>query len=149
MLRVVLASVSLTLLLAVAASSSNRVVSATGVRAGCPSRFDGRTQARTSLVDQAITAARRIAVDNVVEHNQGRTSPRTRTNYPVLNAIQLRTFPVLPGQQTLIALVSRRCGRTTAKWTQWAITFTDTQSVLCCIRDVRFVIKLDDGWWVY
>ena len=155
MLRVVhvlLASLGLTLVLALAASSSNQVGSASttaSVRAGCPVRFDGGTEARGSLVDEAVAVARRIAVDHVVENNQGRTTRRTSANYPVLSAIQLRTGPALPGQQTLTALASRRCGHTTAEWTQWAITFTDTESVLCCIRDVRFVIRLDRGWWVY
>src|SRR5437763_11148343 len=113
--RVVLAFLCLTLALAVPASSSNQIGFATGVHAGCPSRFDGRTQARTSLVDEAIAVARRVAVDHVVEHNQGRTTRRTRSNYPVLSAIQLRTGPTLPGQQTLTALASRRCGHTTAE----------------------------------
>jgi hypothetical protein len=27
--------------------------------------------------------------------------------------------------------------------------FTDTQSVLCCIQDARFVLRLRDGWCVY
>jgi hypothetical protein len=45
-------------------------------------------------------------------------------------------------------LAVARCGATSAYWA-WAVVFTDTQSVVCCLRDIVFVVRLKDGWRVF
>lgn len=118
-----------------------------GVHRGCPTRFS-EWDVRLATVDQAMATARLVALDHIVEHNQGRTTRRTRDNYPVLEAVELDSIPPVPGQTVLLRQASRRCGKKIAQ-ASWAVVFTDTESVLCCLRDVRFVVWLKSGWWIY
>jgi hypothetical protein len=95
-----------------------------------------------------IAAAREVAIDHIISHYQGRTVRRTVVNYPVLEVVDLLTGPRLPAQQTLRRRATHRCGDRVARWA-WAVIFTDTESPLCCTEDVRFVVHLKKGWWVF
>lgn len=127
--------------------SRTSVSSVSGVYSGCPPAFTGY-DTRGALVDEAIAAARTVALDHVVENNQGRLTRRTRRNYPVLEAVELATGAALFGQTRLGQIATKRCGRAAAR-ASWAIAFTDTESPVCCTRDVRFAIRFKRGWWVF
>ena len=136
---------TLALLLAAArADSSSRPQQ---ISRRCPGRFTGYDVRSTSL-DSVVAVARRIAIDHVVTQYQGHAVRRTVANYPVLEVVQLETAPVLPAQQTLRRAAARRCGVRTAR-ASWAVIFTDTESPVCCTKDVRFVVRLRSGWWVF
>ena len=84
---------------------------------------------------------------------RGATEPgvivrRTVANTPVLEVVELETAPVLPAQQALKRVAARRCGARTAR-ASWAVIFGDTESPICCTKDIRFVVRLENGWWVY
>jgi hypothetical protein len=128
-------------------AGANLAVPAPAVHSGCPPRFTGY-DLRPTLVDDALAAVRRAAVDHVTETNQGRVTRRTRRNYPALEIVQLGTAPELPGQTALYRIATRRCSRAAAR-ASWAVAFTDTESVMCCLKDVRFAVRLRSGWWVY
>jgi hypothetical protein len=117
------------------------------IHRGCPAHF-ASSDLRTVTADEAVAVARRVALEHVVEHNQGRATRRTRSNYPVIEVVSLGHTPALPGQSALAKQAAHRCGRQIAR-RSWAVVFTDTESVLCCIRDARFVVRLGSGWWVY
>jgi hypothetical protein len=114
---------------------------------GCPGRFTGYDVRPTSL-ESVLAVARRIAIGHVVAHYQGHAIRRTVANYPVLEVVELDTGPTLPAQQTLRRSAVRRCGIRTAQ-ASWAVIFTDTESPVCCTKDVRFVVHLRNGWWVF
>jgi hypothetical protein len=114
---------------------------------GCPGRFTGYDVRATSL-DSVVPVARRVAIDHVISQYQGHAIRRTATNYPVLEVVELDTGPSLPAQQTLRRVAARRCGIQTAK-ASWAVIFTDTESPVCCTMDIRFVVHLKNGWWVF
>ena len=103
---------------------------------------------RPTSLESVIAVARRIAIDHVVAHYQGHAIRRTVANYPVLEVVELDTGPTLPAQQTLRRSAARRCGTRTAQ-ASWAVIFTDTESPICCRKDVRFVLHLRNGWWVF
>jgi hypothetical protein len=140
-----LAAVSLVVAGWVSRSSSPHVPGA--VHAGCPPVFTGY-DTRVALMDEVVAVARSIALDHIVENNQGRLTRRTRRNYPVLQVVELASAPVLAGQTRLRQIATRRCGPDAAR-ASWAVVFTDTESPVCCIKDVRFVIRIDRGWWVF
>jgi hypothetical protein len=117
------------------------------VHSGCPPPFTGY-DTRAALVEDAIAAARTIALDHIVENNQGRITRRTRRNYPVLQAVELATGPALPAQEQFKRIATKRCGHSAAL-ASWAVVFTDTESPVCCIKDLRFAIRLKRGWWVF
>jgi hypothetical protein len=132
------------LLAAARADSSSRPQQ---ISHGCPGRFTGYDVRATSL-DSVVAVARRVAIDHVVSDYQGRKVRRTVTNYPVLEVVELDTAQILPAQQTLRRVAARRCGIRTAH-ASWAVIFTDTESPVCCTKDVRFVVHLTTGWWVF
>jgi hypothetical protein len=103
---------------------------------------------RPTTVDGVIAAARRVFLDHITENNQGRITRRTRANFPVLEVVQLTGFPPLPGSASLKRLAVRRCGKTNAYWA-WAVVFTDTQSPVCCLREIVFVVRVERGWRVF
>ena len=117
------------------------------VSRSCPDRFTGPDVLPTS-VGSVVAVARKVAIDHITSHYQGRSVRRTAVNYPVLEVVELSTGPTLPGQQTLRRRAARRCGDRAAG-SAWAVIFTDGESPICCIEDVRFVIHLKDGWWVF
>lgn len=121
--------------------------SRTIVHRGCPAHFGGR-DLRGATADNAIAVARRVVLGHVIENAQGHAIRRTRASYPVIQVVSLETVPALPGQAALARRAARRCAGPAAR-SSWAVVFTDTESVMCCIRDVRFVIRLRSGWWVY
>jgi len=69
-------------------------------------------------------------------------------NYPVLEVVQLTESPPVAGSAALRRLAIRRCGETDAYWA-WAVVFTDTQTVMCCIRATVFVVRVQHGWRVF
>ena len=87
-------------------------------------------------------------IDHKRENNQGRITRRTATNYPAIQVTELSAVPQLPGATSLKRLASARCGSGTAQFA-WAVIFTDTESVLCCIRDIVFVVHVRSGWKVF
>jgi len=113
----------------------------------CPAGVNAGT-VRPAQVDDVIAAARRVVIDDKRENNQGRITRRTAANYPVIVAIELGEPQPLPGSVTLLRRAARSCGQTTARLS-WAVIFTDVNSVLCCVRDVVFVVHLDNGWRVF
>jgi len=117
------------------------------IHKGCPAAFTGY-DVRATAVDDVLAIARRVAVDHVTETNQERVTRRTTRNYPVEEVVLLSTGPRLRGQRALYRVAAARCGRQSAQ-ASWAVVFTDTESVLCCVKDVRFVVRLRSGWWVY
>jgi len=117
------------------------------VSKGCPGRFAGPAVRPTSL-GSVVAVARLVAIDHITSHYQGRSVRRNVVNYPVLEVLELSTGPILPGQQTLRRRAARRCGDRAAR-SAWAVIFTDSESPICCTEDVRFVIHLKDGWWVF
>ena len=136
-----------TVALVLAAARADSSSRAQHVLHGCPGRFTGYDVRPTSL-DSVVAVARRVAVDHVIAHYQGHAIRRTVANYPVLEAVELVTGPILPAQQTLRRVAARRCGVGTAQ-ASWAVIFTDTESPICCTKDVRFVVHLRNGWWVF
>jgi hypothetical protein len=134
--------------LAIGAVVGARVTtSPVSIHRGCRAHF-ASWDLRTATADEAVAVARRVVLDHVVEHNQGRATRRTRSNYPVIEVVSLGHTPALQGQSALAKQAAHRCGRQMAR-ASWAVVFTDTEPVLCCIRDARFVIRLRSGWWVY
>ena len=113
----------------------------------CPTGVNGRT-AEVAQVDGVIAAARRAVIDDKTETNQGRVTKRTAANYPVVEVVDLSRLPLLPGAASLMRLAVARCGKITAQ-AAWAVVFRDTESVLCCVRDVVFVVHLRSGWKVF
>ena len=113
----------------------------------CPSGVNGRT-VRPVSVNGVLAAARRVVIDHKSENNQGRITRRTAANYPVIEVTELSAVPRLPGAESLKRLASARCGSETAQFA-WAVIFTDTQSVLCCIREIVFVVHVKNGWKVF
>jgi hypothetical protein len=132
------------LLAAARADSSSRPQQ---ISHGCPGRFTGY-DVRPSSLDSVVAVARRVAIDHVIAHYQGHAIRRTVSNYPVLEVVELDTAPVLPSQEALRRVAARRCGLRTAH-ASWAVIFTDTESPVCCTKDVRFVLHLRNGWWVF
>ncbi len=114
---------------------------------GCPGRFTGYDVRPTSL-DSVVAVARQVAIDHVIAHYQGHAIRRAVANYPVLAVVELDTAPILPAQPTLRRVAARRCSIHTAQ-ASWAVIFTDTESPVCCTKDVRFVVHLRNGWWVF
>ena len=114
---------------------------------GCPGRFTAYDVRPTSL-DTVVAVARRVAIDHVIADYQGHAIRRTVANYPVLEVVELESAPMLPAQQPLRRAAARRCGIRTAQ-ASWAVIFTDTESPVCCTKDVRFVVHLRNGWWVF
>ena len=113
----------------------------------CPAGINGRT-VRPASVDRVLAIARRVVIDHKIENNQGRITRRTAANYPVIEVTELSAVLRLPGAESLRRLASARCGSETAQFA-WAVIFTDTQSVLCCIREIVFVVHVKDGWKVF
>jgi hypothetical protein len=113
----------------------------------CPAGVNENT-VRVAPVADVIAAARRVVIDHKRENNQGRITRRTTANNPVIAAIELGGRPALPGSAPLLRLAAKRCGATTARFA-WAVVFTDTNSVLCCVRDVVFVVHVKSGWPVF
>jgi hypothetical protein len=99
-------------------------------------------------VDSVVAVARRVVIDHVVVRYMDHKVRRTVANTPVLEVVELETAPVLPAQQALKRVAARRCGARTAR-ASWAVIFGDTESPICCTKDVRFVVRLENGWWVY
>jgi hypothetical protein len=132
------------LLAAARADSSSRPQQ---ISHGCPGRFTGYDVRATSL-HSVVAVARRVAIDHVVADYQGHAIRRTVANYPVLEVVELDTAPILPAQQTLRRVAARRCGTRTAQ-ASWAVIFTDTESPVCCTKDIRFVVHLRNGWWIF
>jgi len=108
---------------------------------------NGRT-ARVSEIDGVLAAARGEVIDHKTENNQGRVTRRTAANFPVIEAVQLGDAPLLPGAASLTRLAVARCGKLAAYYA-WAVVFTDTQSVVCCIREIVFVVHVKSGWKVF
>jgi hypothetical protein len=136
-----------TVALVLAAARADSSSPAQLVLRGCPGRFTGYDVRPTSL-ESVVAVARRVAIDHVVAHYQGHAIRRTVANYPVLEVVELDTAPILPAQQTLRRVAARRCGTRTAQ-ASWAVIFTDTESPVCCTKDIRFVVHLRNGWWVF
>jgi hypothetical protein len=99
-------------------------------------------------VDSVVTVARRVVIDHVVVRYMDHNIRRTVANTPVLEVVELETAPVLPAQQALKRVAARRCGARTVRWS-WAVIFGDTESPICCTKDIRFVVRRESGWWVY
>jgi hypothetical protein len=116
-------------------------------QARCPSDVTALS-VRPALVDGVIAAARRVVLDHKTENNQGRITRRTATNFPVLEVVQFSDLPPLPGSSSLLRLATARCGKAVAHWA-WAVVFTDTQSPVCCLREVVFVVRIRTGWRVF
>jgi hypothetical protein len=112
----------------------------------CPSDVNALT-VRPALVDGVVSAARHVVVQGT-ENNQGRITRRTNASNPILAVMALTSYPPLPGAGTLKRMAIRRCGKTNAFWA-WAVVFTDTQSPVCCIREVVFVVRVKNGWRVF
>jgi hypothetical protein len=145
MARCVLAAIVLVTGAALASTSAGARLGP--VHSGCPVPFSG-WDVRTASADQAAAAARVVAFDHVVEHNQGRTSRRTRANYPIVGMVYLGSGLHLSGGSALLRLATRRCGKSVAE-VSWSVTFHDSESVICCLIDTRFVVHLRNRWWVY
>jgi hypothetical protein len=135
------------LLAATAAATSGTIGRAAATRVRCPTDVTARS-VRPATVDGVIAAARRVVLDHITENNQGRITRRTPANFPVLEVVQLTGFPPLPGSASLKRLAIQRCGKTAANWA-WAVVFTDTQSPVCCIREIVFVVRVERGWRVF
>jgi hypothetical protein len=116
-------------------------------RVRCPTDVTART-VRPATVDGVIAAARRVVLDHITEDNQGRITRRTPASFPILEVVQLTGFPPLPGSASLKRLAIRRCGTANAYWA-WAVVFTDTQSPVCCLREIVFVVRVERGWRVF
>jgi len=114
---------------------------------GCPLGANGRT-ARVAQVDGVLAAARRAVIDHKSENIQGQVTRRTTANFPVIEVVELSSGPPVPGQEALTRIAISRCGKLAAHYS-WAVIFTDTQSVLCCVREIVFVVLLKHGWNVY
>jgi hypothetical protein len=112
------------------------------VHVGCPPHFSYQG-AQASLIDGAILAARKVVIDHRTETNQGRVSKRTASNY------YLSQVMILYGSRgALFRTASRRCGVEVAE-ASWALVFHDGESLIATNRDVRFAVRLKNGWWVY
>jgi hypothetical protein len=48
-------------------------------------------------LDSVVAVARRVEIDHVTNHYQGRIVRRTVANTPVLEVVELVTAPTLPG----------------------------------------------------
>jgi hypothetical protein len=112
----------------------------------CPTDVNALS-VRPALVDGVIRAARRVVVRGW-ENNQGRITRRTVATNPILEVVQLTGYPPLPGSRALKRMAIRHCGKTNATWA-WAVVFTDTQSPVCCLREVVFVVRVKNGWRVF
>jgi hypothetical protein len=120
----------------------------TSLREVCPHDVNALS-VRPATVDGVIAAARRVVLDHITENNQGRVTRRTATNFPILEVVQLEGSPQLPGSSsTLRRMAVGRCGKTNAYWA-WAVVFTDTQSPVCCLREIVFVVRIKSGWRVF
>ncbi|HEY8644769.1 MAG TPA: hypothetical protein VIL77_02705 [Gaiellaceae bacterium] len=124
---------------AVAATSNG---SRTAVHVGCPPQFSFQ-QPQASLIDGAIAAARTVVIDHRTETNQGRVSKRTPTNYYLSQVMDLSR-----SRGTLFRAAARRCGAEVAG-ASWALVFHDGESLIATNSDVRFAVRLKNGWWVY
>jgi hypothetical protein len=112
------------------------------VHVGCPHEFSAEA-VRPSLIDGAITAARAVVIDHRTEANQGRVTRRTRQNY-WLSDVRL----LFESRGSLFRTAVRRCGVKVARFS-WALVFHDGESPVASAQDVRFAIRMPDGWWVY
>jgi hypothetical protein len=66
--------------------------------------------------------------------------------------VELSTAPKLPGQtsRAIGALPRGRRSVWPSRRTRiMAVAFTDTESVICCLRDVRFAVRLQSAWPIY
>jgi hypothetical protein len=112
------------------------------VHVGCPPHFSYQ-QVQASLLDGAISTARKIVIDHRTETNQGRVSKRTSSNYYLSEVV------ILYGSRgALFRTASHRCGVGIAK-ASWALVFHDGESLIATNSDVRFALRLKSGWWVY
>ena len=112
------------------------------VHVGCPPHFS-QWSVRGSLIDGAIAAARVVVIDNDTETNQGRVTRRTPQNY------YLRQVVFLGGAQgVLFERAAARCSSKVAA-ASWALVFQDAESPVATYEDVRFAIRMANGWWVY
>ena len=112
------------------------------VHVGCPHHFSPEA-VRPSLIDGAIRAARAVVIDHRTETNQGRITRRTPQNYP-LSEVTI----VFGSRGSLFRMAAHRCGAKVARFS-WALVFHDAESPIASVDDVRFAIRMPDGWWVY
>jgi hypothetical protein len=145
--RLIALPLACTVVLVLAAARADSSSRPQQVFRGCPGRFTGEDVRATSL-DSVVAVARRVAIDHVIADYMDHKVRRTVANYPVLEVVELLTGPVLPSQQTLRRQAAHRCGSRAAQ-ASWAVIFTDTESPVCCTKDVRFVVHLKNGWWVF
>jgi len=143
-MRLLLVGVVSALLAATAATQS---APAQAPSRHCPSGVNGRTVLLAD-VNSVVTAARAVVIDHKTETNQGRVTKRTVVNYPVVEAVDLSQLSTLRGAAWLRRLAAERCGGVNARYA-WAVVFRDANSVLCCVRDVVFVVHLRSGWSVF
>lgn len=85
LIALLLACAALVVLVAASgAGSSSRVQR---VFRGCPGRF--ADYVRPTSLDSVVAVARRVAIDHVISHYQGRAVRRTVADYPVLEVVLL------------------------------------------------------------
>jgi hypothetical protein len=137
----------LVVLMAATVAAQASAYAGSPTRERCP-RDVTALSVRPALVDGVIAAARRVVLDHVIENNQGRLTRRTAANFPVLEVVQLGSAPLLPGASSLRRLAIKRCGKINAYWA-WAVVFTDTESPVCCLRSIVFVVRVKTGWRVF
>lgn len=145
--RLIALPLACTVVLVLAAARADSSSRPEQISRGCPGRFAWEEVRATSL-DSVVAVARRVAIDHVIATYMDRKVRRTVANYPVLEVVELLTGPALPAQQPLRRQAAHRCGSRAAQ-ASWAVVFTDTESPICCTKDVRFVVHLGNGWWVF
>jgi hypothetical protein len=127
--------------LAVAVSIGSSPASTAAVHTGCPVPFSAAS-VRPSLIDEAMDAARAVVLDHRTETNQGRVTRRTRQNY------WLSEVELVPRRGWLHRTAVNRCGAKVAAFS-WALVFHDGESPVASYNDVRFALRMPNGWWVY
>jgi hypothetical protein len=106
-----------------------------------PGAFLGRSGSGI-LIDGAIAAARSVVIDHRTETNQGRVTRRTPQNY------WLSEVTFVPPRESLHGQAVGRCGAEVASFS-WALVFHDGESPVASDEDVRFALRMRDGWWIY
>jgi hypothetical protein len=122
---------------AVASSGASKL----HVHLGCPAHFSAAA-VQESLIDGAIAAARSVVIDHRTETNQGRVTRRTPQNY------WLSEVTFVPPRESLHGQAVGRCGAEVASFS-WALVFHDGESPVASDEDVRFALRMRDGWWIY
>jgi hypothetical protein len=123
-----------------ASAAASSGASLPSVHVGCPAHFSA-TAVRSSLIDGAVAAARAVVIDHRMETNQGRVTKRTPRNYWLGEV-------TLPPRGSLLQTAASRCGARAASHS-WALVFHDGESPVAAYSDVRFALRMRDGWWVY